>query len=81
MDIKKFTKTTNSSLLIIIVIGILAVINFFSYQIFYRFDLTQGKDYSISKASKNTVASLDDIVNIKIYFSDNLPAQYINLKQ
>ena len=65
----------------IIVIGILAAINFFSYQIFYRWDLTQNKDYSISKISKKTAGNLDDIVSIKVYFSKNLPARYITLRQ
>ncbi len=78
---KKSIVKANSALTILIVIGILAVINFFSYQLFYRFDLTQNKDYSISKASKEMVKGLDDIVNIKVYFSKNLPTQYINLPQ
>lgn len=77
----KFLSKTNSVALIIIALGILIVLNFFSYNIFYRFDLTQNKDYSISKVSKNTVADLKDIVSIKAYFSANLPAQYINLRQ
>lgn len=78
---KKFLEKTNFSILIIIVIGILVMVNFFSYQIFYRFDLTQNKDYSISKASKKTVSELKDVVNIKAYFSKDLPAQLINLRQ
>ena len=81
MNFNKLFNKTNSTALIIIVIGILAVVNFFSYNIFYRLDLTQNKDYSISKASKKTVADLKDIVNIKAYFSANLPTQYINLRQ
>lgn len=81
MNLNKLLKNSNSTLTIIIVIGILIVVNFFAYQIFYRFDLTQNKDYSISKVSKKTVGQLDDIVNVKVYFSDNLPSQYINLRQ
>ncbi|MFH1427452.1 MAG: GldG family protein, partial [Patescibacteria group bacterium] len=81
MDIKKFTKKSDSSLTVIIIIGILIVVNFFSYQIFFRWDLTQNKDYSISDVSKKTVANLDDNVNIKVYFSKNLPSQFITLSQ
>lgn len=80
----KFNKTKekfNFTITILIIIGILIVVNFLSYQLFYRWDLTQNKDYSISSVSKETVRNLDDIVNIKIYFSDNLPKQYITLKQ
>lgn len=78
---KKFLKNTNFTLTVIIVIGLLAVVNFFSYQLFFRWDLTENNDYSISKTSKNAAGGLDDIVNIKVYFSKNLPAQYITLRQ
>jgi len=78
---KKFLKNTNFGLLVIIVIGILVMLNFFSYQISYRWDLTQNKDYSISRASKKTVTDLTDIVNIKAYFSTDLPVQFVNLRQ
>lgn len=77
----KFLNKINSTALIVIVIGILIMVNFFSYNIFYRFDLTQNKDYSISKVSQKTVADLKDIVNIKVYFSADLPSQYLNLRQ
>lgn len=78
---KKFLNKANLGLTVVIVIGILAVLNFFSYQIFYRWDLTANKDYSISKASKKTSEDLDDVVNIRAYFTENLPSQYINLRQ
>ncbi|MBU0722515.1 GldG family protein [Patescibacteria group bacterium] len=81
MNLNKFFKKTNLSLTIIIVIGILIVLNFFSYNIFYRFDLTQNKDYSLSKASKQAAAGLKDIVSIKVYFSADLPSRFLNLRQ
>jgi ABC-2 type transport system permease protein len=83
-DLNKNTKKlkkTDLSIAVIIIIGILIVINFFSYQLFYRWDLTQSKQYSISKVTKNTIGSLDDVVNIKAYFSKNLPSQFITIKQ
>lgn len=81
MNFKKFRKQSDLFITVIIIIGILIVVNLFSYQIFHRWDLTQNKDYSISKTSKKTVKNLDDIVNIKVYFSKNLPSQYITLEQ
>lgn len=78
---KKIKQKANFYITVLIVIGIIAVVNFFAYQIFFRIDLTQNKDYSISKVSKKTVGELDDLVNIKLYFSDNLPTQYITLRQ
>lgn len=78
---KNFLNRANSGLTIIIIIGILGVLNFFSYQFFYRLDLTQNKDYSISKISKNTAGQLEDVLTVKAYFSNNLPSQYLNLRQ
>ena len=78
---KKLINKTNLGITVLIIIGILAVVNFFSYQIFFRWDLTQNKDYSISTASKDTAGALDDVVNIKVYFSEDLPSQYITLRQ
>ena len=81
MNLNKFLKKANLSITIMIIIGILVVLNFFSYNIFYRFDLTQNKDYSLSQASKQSVADLKDIVSLKVYFSVDLPTQFLNLRQ
>src|SRR6056297_529612 len=88
MDFKKKIKIWSQKLsrgdvviTIILVLGILGVINFLSYQIFWRADLTQNNIYSISEVSRETAQNLDDLVKIKVYFSDNLPNRYINLKQ
>src|SRR4030042_4277462 len=78
---KNLLKNTNFGLTVVLLIGILLVANFLSYQIFYRFDVTQNKIFSISKVSKDTVGKLEDVVTIKAYFSDNLPNQYIGLRQ
>lgn len=81
-DIKKHkTKKTEISMTALLLLGILVVVNFLSYQIFFRWDLTQNKIYSISDVSKKTVGGLDDVVNIKAYFSKNLPGQLFSLKQ
>lgn len=77
----KKLKKADLGVAVLLVLGIVAVINFFTYQIFYRLDLTQGKIYSISSVSKKAVANLDDIVSVKAYFSSSLPSQVANLKQ
>jgi len=74
-------KQSNLSLTIVLMLAIVVVLNFISYQIFARFDLTQNKDYSISQISKKTVSDLDDLVNVKVYFSQNLPPSFRNLEQ
>jgi gliding-associated putative ABC transporter substrate-binding component GldG len=77
----KFKKQYNLGTQVAIVVGIIAVLNFLSYQIFTRFDLTQGKIYSLSAVSKQAAKDLKDAVNIKAYFSESLPTQYLNVKQ
>ena len=78
---KKTKKNTDLGITVIIIIGILGVLNFFSYQIFYRWDITQNKDYSISSASKRLSSDLDDLVKMKAYFSNELPNEFISLPQ
>jgi gliding-associated putative ABC transporter substrate-binding component GldG len=73
MASKKVTNRTQSAILILIILGFLAVINYAGTKLFVRQDLTEGKEYSISPASKKMLKSLDDIINIKVYFSKNLP--------
>jgi gliding-associated putative ABC transporter substrate-binding component GldG len=77
---KKFKKA-DFSLTVLLLIGILIVVNFLSYQWFYRLDLTQGKIYSISSVSKKAVSKLDDVVNVRAYFSSNLPSQFFAIRQ
>ena len=77
----KKIKKGDLSVSVLLVIGIIVVLNFFSYKIFAHFDLTENKAYSISKVSKNTVGKLDDVVNVNAYFSKNLPSQLISTRQ
>ncbi|MBK7231858.1 MAG: Gldg family protein [Saprospiraceae bacterium] len=58
-----------------IVIAILAfiVINLAARWISFRFDLTQNKEFTLSKATRDILKNLDDKVTIKAYFSKDLP--------
>lgn len=78
---KKIAAKFNQYLTVVIIIGIIIVVNFLSYQIFWRADLTEGKFFSLSSASKKTAANVDDIVNIKAYFSKGLPVKFLNLQR
>ena len=79
MGSRKIKYSSNLFLIILIMIGILAVVNYISSRHFKRIDLTEGKIYSISNSTKKTLANLTDIVNIKVYFSENLPPQLATL--
>lgn len=66
---------------VLIVIGIVILANILVQRFFVRWDLTEGNVYSLSKASKEIMRELDDIVTVKVYFSPNLPSPYNNHEQ
>ena len=70
----------NTLAVIAIIFGILVLINFFSTRRFIRADLTEDKRYTISKATKNVLDTLDDIVTITAYFSMN-PAEVAQIRR
>lgn len=73
----------NSSQLVIyalVIFGFICVANYLSTKVFVRADLTEKKMYSISKATKNVLRKLDDIVSVKVYFSKNLPVNVRTLE-
>src|SRR5688572_15719554 len=63
---------------VILIVGILIVVNVIALKLFFRWDLTPNKIYTLSGASKSIVSRLDDKLVIKAYFTDNLPAPYNN---
>ncbi len=70
----------NTLAFVAIIFGILALINFLSTRRFIRADLTEDKRYTISKATKNVLDALDDIVTITAYFSTN-PAEVAQIRR
>lgn len=81
MRIKKIGYGTHLILYSLIFLAILVVINFIFLGKFYRKDLTENRIYSISKATKDTLRSLDDVINIHVYFSKELPPQLVELRR
>ena len=77
---KRITHSGNTLAFIAIIFGILALINFLSTRRFIRADLTEDKRYTISKATKNVLGSLDDIVTITAYFS-TAPAEVAHIRR
>ncbi|SYZ73444.1 putative ABC-type uncharacterized transport system involved in gliding motility auxiliary component-like protein [Candidatus Zixiibacteriota bacterium] len=75
----KVIKTKSSAgVLILIIAAILLVINLISINLFSRVDLTDNKIYSLSQTSKDLVGGLTDRLNIKVFFTDDLPAPHNN---
>lgn len=80
MASKKVKNYSQTFGFIIIVLGFLLVANYLASKLFVRFDLTEKKMYSVSKSTKKILKNMDDIVNVNVYFSQNLPAQFKNVQ-
>ncbi|MEA1971960.1 MAG: Gldg family protein [Candidatus Cloacimonadota bacterium] len=76
---KKIKNTSITNLIIFIVI--IFVINMISINLFFRLDFSDGKIYSLSEASKNTIQYLNGRMIIKAYFSEDLPPQLADVKR
>jgi len=62
--------------LVTTIIGIGVVLNVLANQLPYRLDLSQGKLYSLSPATKKIVKEIPDVVNITVYASSKLPTKF-----
>jgi len=70
---KKQINRANALIAIVVVIVLIFFVNILSTQLFGRWDMTENKDYSISDTTKDILKNLDDVVNVKAYFTEELP--------
>ncbi len=73
---EKFRYGVRSAATLFLILAILLVLNLISVNLFARLDLTEGKVFSLSKASKNVVRNLNDRLIVKMYFTKDLPPPY-----
>jgi len=71
----------HSTLGILLIAAILVLFNLIANTRFIRLDLTDGKVFSLSKASKQVVANLDEPLTIKVFASRNLSPQLNDVKR
>jgi len=64
----------------IISLAIFFVFNFLISYFPYRLDFSAGKAYTLSASTKKIISKLDDIVNIKVFISSDLPLRLLSLK-
>jgi ABC-type uncharacterized transport system involved in gliding motility auxiliary subunit len=57
------------------------LVNIVGLTLFFRFDLTANKIYSISRASRSVVSTLSEPLTIKVFFTKNLPAPHNNTER
>ena len=77
---KRIRYGSNTVAFVALILGILVLVNFLSSRRFLRADLTEDKRYTVSKATKNVLKSLDDIVTITVYFSTE-PADIARIRR
>lgn len=58
---------------IILIVAVLVLVNILSDNFFFRLDFTQDDRYTLSKATKNILSSLDEPVTVTAYFTEDLP--------
>mgnify|MGYP000104876097 FL=1 len=81
MEVMNLNNKKSTLIFSAIVLIAVIFINLIGRNVFNRFDLTDNKMYSLSSSSKSVVKKIDDIFTIKVYFSEDLPAQYANNKR
>ncbi len=62
-------------MLLVVLVGL----NYLAFIIHSRFDLTKEKRYTLSKATKNLVSSLDDDVRIDVFLKGDFPSGFRKL--
>ena len=68
------SKKLESILYFLIGLFVIIVANQLSARLFYRFDLTEEKRFTISEASKNILQNLNEAVYVDVYLEGDLPA-------
>jgi gliding-associated putative ABC transporter substrate-binding component GldG len=74
-------KTVKISSTIIIITTILIVVNILSENYSFRLDLTEGREYTLSKATRNILKNLDKPATVTAYFSKDLPPNIGNIAE
>lgn len=72
----KKNKSVDTTVMIAAVIGSLVLLNILGIKLFGRLDLTQGKEFTLSQASRDILRDLKDPVTITAYFTKDLPPPY-----
>jgi len=74
-----YLKSPKSDFFLFILLLIFA--NLVVSKAYFRIDLTEPKSYSLSHGSEQVVKTLEEPLNVKVFFSDNLNAPYSSVYQ
>ena len=59
---------------------LLVVMNWIASEVYTRFDLTQDQRYTLSEASKNTLASVDSPIIVDVFLKGSFPPEFRRLQ-
>ena len=76
---KRGGKSVTTQVLLMVVIVI--VINVISDRFYFRLDLTADQAYTLSKATKNILRSLEEPITVTAYFTEDVPPQILQGKK
>ncbi|MBI4212520.1 MAG: GldG family protein [Deltaproteobacteria bacterium] len=80
MKLRKKRSLNNTILLLTALVGLFAV-NLLASRHSLRLDLTEKKEYTLSPSTKNVLRGLNDIVTIRVYFTNELPPPLLPLRR
>ncbi|MCA9508317.1 MAG: GldG family protein [Myxococcales bacterium] len=72
----KTKKNNGSAVFVVGLVAVLILINLILLHSFFRIDLTRDHKFTLSRASVETVARLEDVLTVSAYFSKGLPPPY-----
>jgi ABC-2 type transport system permease protein len=78
--INKLTKGKVSAPLVLFLFG-LVVVNLLADVVYYRFDLTKEKRYTLAPSTKKLLSKMDETAFFTIYLDGEFPADYKRLKE
>lgn len=83
MSTKQTTRAAGESVAFLAILGgILVVANILATSFnLGRADLTHNRVYSLSPGSENVVSHLDDTLTVRVYFTDDLPAEFASTER
>ncbi len=73
-------KTRKFTVSIVLFAAIMILVNLLSEQFFFRLDLTENRQYTLSKATKGILKDLSEPITVTAYFSKDIPSQLIKTK-
>ncbi len=66
---------------LLLIVAIVLMANVLAKQFFFRWDLTQDKQYTLSSATKDILKNLEEPVTVTAYFTEGLPPEYAKVRR